>query len=185
MKLILDFLPVIAFAAAYFSTKSIYYATAWLIAGSAGLVAGNWLIFRKVDKMHFYTFLLLLLFGGGTLLFREPLLIMWKPTIANWLLAIFCFGSKFIGEKPLLERLLGSKLKMPRQNWLRLTDMWVAFFIFSGAINLFVFTQYSEATWVQFKLYGQFAITLIFVILQGIYIAKHFTADPDRGKKGG
>ncbi|MBE8181913.1 MAG: septation protein IspZ [Candidatus Portiera sp.] len=173
MKLFLDFLPIIAFVAAYFMTDDIYYATAWLIVGSALLVTGNWLIFRKVDKMHLFTFILLLIFGGATLFFRQPLLIQWKPTIATWVLALVCFGSKYIGKAPLMERLMGSKIELPREVWLSVTNMWAIFFLFSGAANLFVFTQYSESSWVAFKLYGQLSFTLLFLIFQAIYLSRH------------
>ena len=135
------------------------------------MVAGNWLVFRKVDKMHLFTFILLIIFGGAALLFREPLLIKWKPTIANWVLGIVCFGSKYIGKDPLVEKLLGSKIELPSKNWRRLTDLWAGFFFVSGAANLFVFTQFSESTWVAFKLYGQLGLTIVFIIIQGIYIA--------------
>lgn len=170
MKLFLDFLPIIAFVAAYFISRDIYYATTWLIGGSAILVAGNWFIFRKVDKMHLFTFILLLLFGGATLLFREPRLIQWKPTIATWVLATVCFVSKFVGKEPLVEKLMGSKIELPRKSWHRMTDLWVGFFFISGATNLYVFMQYSESFWVAFKLYGQLSLTLVFVIVQGVYI---------------
>ncbi len=173
MKLFLDFLPIIAFVVAYFTTGDIYYATAWLIVGSAFLVTASWFIFRKIDKMHLFTFLLLLLFGGATLLFREPLLIQWKPTIATWALSLVCFGSKYIGKRPLMERIMGSKIELPRKIWLILTDMWAAFFLFSGTANLYVFTQFSESAWVSFKLYGQLGLTLIFLVLQAIYLSRH------------
>lgn len=177
MKLFLDFLPIVAFVGAYFMTRDIYYATAWLIVGSALLVTGNWLIFRKVEKMHLFTFILLLVFGGATLLFRQPLLIQWKPTIATWLLALVCLGSRYIGKKPLMERIMGSKIELPREIWLKVTDMWAIFFLFSGAANLFVFTQFSESAWVAFKLYGQLSLTIIFLIFQAIYLSRHMNQD--------
>lgn len=180
MKLLLDFIPIIAFVGAYFISRDIYIATSWLIGGSALLVVGNWFIFRKVDKMHLFTFILLVLFGGATLLLHDPRLIQWKPTIATWALATVFLASKFVGKKPLIERMLGSKLQLPTQAWLRLTDMWAVFFFVSGAINLWVFTQFSESTWVAFKLYGQLSITLIFIIVQGFYISRHVNLSKDK-----
>ncbi len=173
MKLFLDFLPIIAFVTAYFISSDIYTATAWLIGGSAVLVAGNWFMFRKVDKMHLFTFILLLLFGGATLLLRDPRLIQWKPTIATWVLALLFFGSKFIGNESIIERLLGKKITLPTKAWSRLTDMWALFFFVSGAANLWVFTQYSMSSWVAFKLYGQLGLTLVFIVIQGIYISRN------------
>jgi intracellular septation protein len=53
--------------------------------------------------------------------------------------------------------------------------MWVGFFIFSGLANLYVaFSgQFSEEAWVNFKLFGMLGLTLIFIVLQGIYLTRH------------
>ena len=43
--------------------------------------------------------------------------------------------------------------------------MWVAFFLVSGAANLFVAYNFSEGIWVNFKLFGLLGMTLVFVML--------------------
>ena len=172
MKLIAEFLPIVVFVTAYFISGSIFVATAWLMAATALYLAINWFFFHRLDKLYFFTFILLLLFGAATLIFREPRLIQWKPTIATWLMAVIFYASSFIGKKTLLERLLGGKLALDSLAWRRLTEMWTAFFLFSGAANLVVFMNFSEAFWVSFKLYGQLSLTLVFVLIQGIYISR-------------
>ena len=172
MKLLADFFPIVVFVIAYFVSSSIFVATIWLIAATSLHLAIGWFFFHHLDRVYFFTFLLLLLFGGATLIFREPRLIQLKPTIATWLMAVVFYASNFIGKKPLIERLLGAKLSLPSLAWRRLTEMWAAFFLVSGAANLFVMMSFSEAFWVSFKLYGQLALTLIFLVIQGIYVSR-------------
>jgi intracellular septation protein len=42
-----------------------------------------------------------------------------------------------------------------------------------GALNLFVAFQFSEDTWVNFKLFGTTALLIVFVIAQGFWLSKH------------
>jgi intracellular septation protein len=50
--------------------------------------------------------------------------------------------------------------------------MWVAFFSVAGALNLYVAFNFSEAAWVNFKLFGLFGLTLVFALAQGFWIAR-------------
>ena len=167
-----EIFPIMVFVGVYFVSRDIFLATIWLMAATALYLAINWFFFRRLDKIYFFTFCLLLIFGAATLIFREPRFIQWKPTIATWLMAFFFYASLYIGKKPLIERLLESKFDLPAHAWRRLTEMWTGFFLLSGAANLFVALTYDESTWVSFKLYGGLTLTLLFVILQGIYISR-------------
>jgi intracellular septation protein len=42
-----------------------------------------------------------------------------------------------------------------------------------GALNLYVAFQFSEDTWVNFKLFGTTAMLIVFVIAQGFWLSKH------------
>lgn len=46
-------------------------------------------------------------------------------------------------------------------------------FLGSGVLNLYVAFNYSEQAWVKFKLFGMLGLTVIFVILQSFYMARH------------
>jgi intracellular septation protein len=50
---------------------------------------------------------------------------------------------------------------------------WSAFFIFIGAVNLYVAHHFEESVWVNFKLFGMLGLTIVFVLLQSVYLAKH------------
>ena len=68
---------------------------------------------------------------------------------------------------------MGSSMELPKGIWSRLNLAWVAFFIAVGIVNLYVAYNFSEEIWVDFKLFGMLGLTILFIILQGLYIAKH------------
>ena len=142
MKLLIDFFPVLLFFVAY-KLYGIYVATAVAIAASATQVGWFWFRHRRAEKMHLVTLGLLVVFGGMTIALRDPIFVMWKPTIVNWLFAVAFLGSPLIGGKPLIERMMSHAVDVPAPIWTRLNMMWVLFFLFSGLANLYVVYVYS------------------------------------------
>jgi intracellular septation protein len=142
MKLLIDFFPILLFFIAY-KLSGIYVATGVAIAASTVQVGWSWLKNKKVEKMHLATLGLLVVFGGMTIALRDPIFVMWKPTIVNWLFAAVFLGSQFIGGKSLIERMMSHAVDVPGQIWPRLNLLWVAFFIVSGLANLYVVYIYS------------------------------------------
>ena len=152
---------------------AIYLATLTAILATVIQVMLTVIVTRRVEKMHIITLILLIVFGGATLYFKDPVFIKWKPTAINWLFAAVFLGSQFIGKKPLVERMMGHALEIDDpQVWRRLNYAWIGFFIFSGIANLLVAFNFSEEIWVDFKLFGLMGLTLIFVIGQSFYLAR-------------
>lgn len=137
MKFLADFFPILLFFVAY-KLYGIYAATAVAIAASFIQVGWHWFQHRSVQNIHLITLAMLVVFGGLTLLLQDKTFIMWKPSIINWLFAAIFFGSQFIGERTLIERMMGSQVTLPTPIWLRLNNLWVLFFIVLGALNLYV-----------------------------------------------
>lgn len=175
MQLLFDFLPVIAFFAAYKLTD-IYIATGVLIfaVGVQSLI--QWLRKRTISTMQLVSAGLVLVFGGLTLAIKDAEFIMWKPTIVNWLFGAAFLASqhRLLGGTPIVQRLFSASdanLNLERRDWTRLNLMWVAFFVLMGIANLVVFKLYDEDTWVNFKLFGMLGLTFAFIILQGFWIS--------------
>jgi intracellular septation protein len=79
---------------------------------------------------------------------------------------------------------MGESVKLEDADWRRLNLMWVVFFLFAGAANLYVAYNFSEATWVNFKLFGLMGLTLVFALGQGFWIARRAEAlEPADGGK--
>ena len=172
MKFLFDLLPVLLFFIAY-KLDGIYVATAVLIVTSLAQVAWLWFRHRRVEKMPLITALLVLVLGGATLLLHDETFVKWKPTVVNWAFALAFLGSQFIGGKTLIERMMSGAIDLPAEIWSRLNTLWVAFFALIGVANLYVAFNFDTDTWVNFKLFGMLGLTLVFVVLQSFYLARH------------
>ncbi|NWG30086.1 MAG: septation protein A [Rhodocyclaceae bacterium] len=172
MKFLFDLFPVILFFAAY-KFAGIYVATvAAIVATFAQIV---WVHFRhgKVDKMLWVSLVLIVVFGGMTLLLHDPTFIKWKPTILYWLFALTLLGSAWLFGKNPIRGMLGQQMSLPDNIWNRLNLAWAGFFAVMGGLNLYVAYHYSEDAWVDFKLFGGMGLMLVFVVAQGVVLAKY------------
>jgi intracellular septation protein len=174
MQLIVDFFPIIAFFVAYKLTAgNIFVATGVIIVATAIQLIANYVRHKTFNRMHVVSTLLVVVFGGMTLVIKEARFIQWKPTILYWLFAIALFSSQFIGEKPLMQRMMESGIQTTRDVWIKVNVAWSVFFVLMGGINLFVVYHYDEATWVNFKLFGLLGLTLLFALLQALWLARY------------
>ena len=175
MQILFEFLPLILFLGAYLY-KGIYFAIGTLmIAMPIGFVI-KYLRSRKVDKMYMWSTVFLLVFGGAALYFRNADFIYWKPTAFYWAVAVAFLLSTWIGEKPLVRRFLelGGELPTDRiapADWGRLNLVWVVFFATMGIANIYVAYNFSEEFWVNFKVFGLLALTFLFMLAQGLWLA--------------
>ena len=164
-----DFLPVLLFFVVY-KMVDIYAATAVLIIACTIQTVGHRLIKGRFEKTHVITLVLVALFGGLTLILQDEVFIKWKPTAINWLFAIVFIGSQFIGEKPIVERMMGSNISLPSEVWAKLNMAWAIFFIVLGALNIYVAFEFDTDTWVNFKMFGLMGLTFAFIIAQSFYL---------------
>lgn len=174
MKLLFDFFPIILFFIAY-KTYDIYIATAVAIAATFIQVFYSWVRYRKVENMQWVTLIILIIMGGATLYFQNEQFIKWKVSVINWLFGIAFLSSQFIGKKPLVERMMSGNIELPDYIWKRLNLSWCFFFISVGFVNLYIIFNFDTETWVHFKLFGMLGLTIIFVILQAIYLSSYIT----------
>ena len=172
MKLLTDFFPILLFFIAY-KWQGIYAATIVAIVASSIQVFVFWLKNKRVEPAHLMTFFIILIAGGATLYLQDEAFIKWKPTIINWLFAFACLVTHFIGNTPLIKRMMSGGLTLPDNIWSKLNGIWALFFITIGLLNLFVMYNFDTDTWVNFKLFGMLGLTIIFIIAQGFYLIKH------------
>jgi intracellular septation protein len=169
MQLLVDYIPLVVFILAYFY-EDIFFATAMLMGVMPIVLVLQWLMTKKINKIYAASTALVLVLGGATLAFRNPTFLYWKPTVLNWLIAIVFLGSQWIGEKTIVQRMLDNAAELSPDQWVRLNQIWVVFFSIVGGINLYVAYNFSEAFWVKFKLFGMLGLTLVFVIIQSVWL---------------
>jgi len=169
MQQILDFAPLVVFIVAYY-LKDLYVATGALMVAMVLLLLADWLLLRRVPTMHWVSAVLVLLFGTATLLLHDQRFIQWKPTVFFWLVSVVLLGSRWIGARPLVERMLspalGEDAHLPRATWQRINLLWVAFYAVLGVLNIVVAFNAAESTWVNFKVFGLTALTFVFIAAQ-------------------
>lgn len=176
MKFLYDYFPIIAFFIAY-KLYGIYVATAITMIASAIQVAFHWIRTRTFEKLHVITMISVLILGGSTLIFHKEIFIKWKPSIIYWVFTLVLLGSQFLSSKPLLHRMLGDKISLPSKIWSRLNLSWAVFFLLMGALNLYVVYHFSTNSWVNFKLFGTLAMTLLFIVAQAFYMAHYMESN--------
>jgi len=176
MQLLLDFLPVVAFFIAY-KMAGIYAATATLMVAMVLLCAVSWLRTRKVSNMMLISTLLALVLGAATLVMHNSSFVKWKLTALDWLLAVgFWLAPRFLDGQTVVQKMMGEQITLNAAHWKQLNWMWIGFFAFVGTLNVYVLKQFDEATWVNFKMFGTLALTLVFVVGQGVWLANKMPA---------
>ena len=136
MKFLLDFFPIVLFFIVY-KTIGLYAAIYAMI----GATALQMLITRfqtgKFEKTHLITFGLLVVFGGITLAIKDPAFIMWKVSVLYVVFALALILSMWIGEKTLLQRMLGKEMQLPAKVWHQLTWFWGVGFSGIALVNAY------------------------------------------------
>ena len=176
MRLLFDFLPIVVFFLTY-KLFGIYTATAAAILVNLLQVISYWIKHRTVPSIQLISLVLILLFGGGTLLLHNELLIKWKPTVLYLLLAYTPLVTQFFGKKSLIQHLLETNIVLPTHLWSSLNRNWIIFFAIMGSLNLWVAYSFDTNTWVNFKLFGLLGITFLFILIQAIYLARYLRSD--------
>lgn len=172
MRLLFDFLPIVVFFVTY-KAWGIYIATAAAILISIIQVTSYWVKHRSLPSIQLISLVLILLFGGSTLVFHNELFIKWKPTALYWLLACIALITQYFGKKTFIQYLLETNIALPSLLWSILNRNWIIFFTLMGGLNLWVAYSFDTNTWVNFKLFGLLGITFIFILIQAIYLGRY------------
>ena len=183
MKLIFDLFPLLIFFAV-FKFYDIYIATAAAIVATLIQVGVFWFKHRRFETMHLITLAAISVFGGLTIFLQDDAFIKWKPTIVNWIFGGIIFVMLFT-RKTALEHVMGQQISLPKSVWKGVNLAWALFFIALGLLNLYVAFYYNldadyqtrNDTWVNFKVFGMLALTIVFSIVQMIFISKHIMED--------
>jgi intracellular septation protein len=178
MKLLFDFFPIALFFVA-FKLYGIYTATAVAIVASLVQVGWQRLRHGRFEGIHLATLALIVVLGGATLYFQNEMFIKWKPTLVNWLFSGVFLFSQLVGKRTATQRLLGEAIELPLHIWTRLNIIWSLFFLAMGAANLYVVYHFDTDIWVDFKLFGMMGLTLLFIIVQAFYVARHMKSEEE------
>jgi intracellular septation protein len=205
MKLLLDFLPIVAFFASFkWAEGNPEPVAQWLTQHLGFLVDGGVVgikeapvllstlivvvisvlqilimkVMRKpIDKMLWISALVVISLGALTVYFHNENFIKWKPTIIYWVMGTGLFISDILLKKYVLRAAMkAADMVVPDRVWQNLSWGWIGFFAFMGVLNLYVAFNYPTTTWVDFKMWGSLGLMLVFTVAQGLYLGRHMDA---------
>jgi intracellular septation protein len=172
MQLVADYFPLIHFFLA-FKWQGIMFATAVAIVASIGQIA--WFKWKgKVSPVHWLSLVIIVVFGGATLILQNEVFIKWKPTVLYGAFCVVLAVGKLAFNRDLLAYVL-KDLTLPPAVWTRVTWSWAAFFAAMGVLNWYVAFHVPTETWVNFKVRGGIGLFLLFALAQGLFLARHMT----------
>lgn len=178
MKLLFDLFPVILFFIV-FKLYGIFAATASAIIATIVQIIWTRLKHGKIEPMLWVSFIIIVVFGGATLLLQDETFIKWKPTILYWFFASALLFAKIFFGKNLIRALMQKTMKLPERIWSHLNLAWSLFFTLLGLLNLYIAFNFSTDAWVNFKLFGATALMLVFILLQALMISKYIEEEKE------
>jgi intracellular septation protein len=182
LKLALEVGPLVVFFIAN-QRAGIYAATGLFMVCVLASLAVSYALTRHLPVMPMVSGVVVLVFGGLTLVFHDELFIKLKPTIVNSLFGAVLLGGLWFG-KPLLSVVLDTVFQLDEEGWRKLTFRWGVFFFVLAALNEIVWRTQTTDAWVNFKVFGIMPLTLVFALAQTPLIMRHERKSEPDGPAG-
>ena len=145
--------------------QRIFAATGIFIVATLVALAISYALTRKLPIMPMVSGVVVVVFGGLTLVLQDEVFIKLKPTIVNTLFGLVLLGGLYF-RKPLLQIVLDSVFELTEEGWRKLTLRWALFFFALAALNEIVWRTQTTDFWVSFKVFGIMPLTIAFALAQ-------------------
>jgi intracellular septation protein len=174
LKIVLDLGPLALFFFAN-SRYGIFAATATFMVAVVAALAVSYVMTRHLPIMPVVTAIIVVVFGGLTLILHDATFIKVKPTIIYALFGAVLLGGLYF-NKPLLGMVFDSLFQLTDEGWRKLTWRWAIFFLALAVLNEIVWRNFSTNFWVDFKVFGVMPLTFLFAALQTPLMKKYAAA---------
>jgi intracellular septation protein len=182
LKLALELGPLLVFFIAN-AHWSIFIGTAAFMAAVLLALAVSYVLTRSVPVIALLSTVVVIVFGGLTLILHDAMFIKLKPTIIYTLFGTILLAGLAVG-RPLLTIVFGEVFELTPEGWRKLTIRWALFFLAMAALNEIVWRTQSTDFWVTFKAFGVLPLTALFAALQVPLVTRHELPSTPGRKRG-
>jgi intracellular septation protein len=137
-------------------------------------IIGLWRLTGRIAPMQIITLVVVLFMGGLTLWFNDPRFIKMKPTIIYVFFAA-SLGVGLLQGKSYLKLVMEDALPMQAEGWMILTRRITVFFAGLAVLNEVVWRNFSDGTWVMFKVIGLTLAMFLFLLTQARLVERYGT----------
>lgn len=139
-----------------------------------------WWLTGKLSKMQIATVVLVVVFGGLSVWFKDERFFKMKPTMI-YLLFGGMLGFGLLRGQSYLKLVMEEALPMQPEGWMILTRRLCAFFFALAVANEVIWRSFSTEVWVNFKTFGLTAALFLFFMSQSAVLNRYGI---DEDKKG-
>jgi len=164
LKITLELGPLILFFLAN-SRWGIFTATGVFMVAVVAALAASYRLLHRVPIMTVVSAVVVVVFGGLTLVLQNEVFIKVKPTIIYLLFCAVLLGGLALG-KPLLALVFDSVFDLTAEGWRKLTWRWALFFLVLAVLNEIVWRTQTTDAWLSFKVFGVVPLTFLFAASQ-------------------
>ncbi len=171
-KFMTEFGPLIAFFIGY-KIGGILNATLYMLVVSIIALFFTYIREKKVNIVNIISSGVLLFSASLTLLSGNSIFIKMKPTILYIIFAAIFLVTNFKWQ-PAIKFVLGKAISFKKeQSWKILNIRFMLFFLLMALANEIVWRNFSEETWVNFKIFWALPISFAFMIMQMPFIMRN------------
>lgn len=175
LKLALDLGPLALFFFAN-TRYGIFVATATFMIAVLAALAVSFVMTRQLPIMPVVTAIIVVVFGGLTLILHDATFIKVKPTIIYGLFAAVLGGGLLFGRS-FIAIMFDQMFNLTPQGWRSLTLRWALFFSAMAVLNEIIWRTQTTDFWVGFKAFGVIPLTMIFAMTQ-MPLIKRYHLEP-------
>ena len=197
VNLVVDYGPLAAFFLVYRhfapsdhqslqEVAAVIYGTGAFMVASVVAFAVSLAKFRRVSPMLWLSTMLIVVFGGLTMLLRDPFYIQVKPTAIYLLFGVALIGGWLKG-RALLKILLEAAFEgLDDAGWMILSRNWGFFFLALAALNevlryFFNTANHNFGTWIALKLWLFLPLSFLFTFVHMPMLLRHGLAAEAEG----
>ena len=132
----------------------------------------SWLLTRHLPRMAVITAIVVVVFGGLTLILRDDTFVKMKPTILYGIFAAI-LGFGLLRGQSYLRYLMEEMLPMAQEGWMTFTRRFVIFYLCLAVLNEIVWRGWGTDTWVNFRTFVLPLANVAFIMAQIPLFQRH------------